>query len=224
MSETEMSFERFENRERWPLNVETDAIDQVAKRIQQLAESHNWTQVSAALDCAFNAHAGQRRRENSDGKPGKPYIIHPLSLTSRALSLDLQDEQLLAALLLHDVVEDTPVTLSELPVDDYVRHIVDLVSFSVLEGETKPQAKVRYFQRLAENNDASMVKLIDRSHNLTDMTNCFSAAKKQEYIAETQQFILPLAEGRTWRDEHWARAADTVCQWIEKEIKANTPA
>lgn len=221
MLETEVSAEMWENKFRWPLNVETESVDLVVDKIQQLAENHDWSQARAALDCAISAHTDQYRKQRSNGVTGKPYITHPLALATRALSLDLLDEELLASLLLHDVVEDTPLTLADLPVNDHIRQTVDLVSFAVRDGETKQQAKVRYFQRIVTSNDAVMVKLIDRSHNLSEMANCFTCEKKIEYIRETQKYILPLNQDRVWKDVLWSRAAQTVCEWINAEIAKN---
>lgn len=54
-----------------------------------------------AVDYAIEAHEGQKRK-----KSDVPYIYHPLNLACHALSMDIKDDDVIAACLLHDVVED----------------------------------------------------------------------------------------------------------------------
>ena len=58
--------------------------------------------------------------------------------------------------------EDCDVGLQELPVNDRVRHSVDLMTFQVMSGETKEIAKNRYYNMLLKNRAATITKLIDR--------------------------------------------------------------
>ena len=61
-----------------------------------------------AIKFAVDAHSGQKRKVG-----GTPYIVHPLEAAAIAGALT-PDEEVIAAALLHDVAEDTPVTLEEL--------------------------------------------------------------------------------------------------------------
>ena len=99
----------------------------------------------------------------------------------------------LSAILLHDVVEDTGVSAEELPFSGEVRTIVDLVSFSVPEGQTKAEAKKAYYERIRNNAKACVVKLLDRCNNVSTMAGSFPRGRMVEYIEETEQYILPLA-------------------------------
>ena len=82
--------------------------------------------------------------------------------------------------------------LSELPVSDAVRRGVALMTFSVMEGETKETAKTRYYNLLLESREAAITKLIDRCHNVSSMAGTFSVEKLRAYIDETRQYVLPL--------------------------------
>ena len=139
-----------------------------------------------ALAFARQMHNGQYR------KSGDPYIVHPLMMACNAVSMGIKDDTVVATILLHDVCEDCGVGLAELPVNDTVKHAVDLMTFRVMEGETKEIAKNRYYNMLLQSREASMTKLIDRCHNVSSMAGTFSVEKLKSYIEETRHYVLPL--------------------------------
>ena len=108
-------------------------------------------QMQAAYELAAKAHAGQV------DKAGTDYIHHPLTVASFVAS---DDEKTVA--LLHDVVEDTSVTLqnlSEAGFSDAVVHAVDCVTKR--EGEALQDD----LQRVKSDQLATVVKLADLRHN-----------------------------------------------------------
>lgn len=150
-------------------------------------------QTLIALPYARNQHEDQFRAS------GEPYILHPLMLACHICALsDKKDkaylDTLLAAALLHDVCEDCGRTLEELPVSQEVKVIVGLLTFDVFPGETKEEAKKRYYRDIANSRAATTVKLIDRCHNTSTMAGPFTAERMQKYVSETKEFILPLLE------------------------------
>ena len=107
--------------------------------------------LQRAYEIAANAHAGQI------DKAGIDYINHPLTVASFVTT---DDEKTVA--LLHDVVEDTPVTLADLKAagfSDAVVHAIDCVTKR--EGE----ALRDYLLRVKSNPLATAVKLADLRHN-----------------------------------------------------------
>lgn len=139
-----------------------------------------------ALAFAREKHCGQLR------KSGEPYIVHPLTMACNAVSLGIRDDTVVATILLHDVCEDCGVSVGELPVSDAVKHAVELMTFRVMEGETKEIAKNRYYNMLLQSREACMTKLIDRCHNVSSMAGTFSVEKLKSYIEETRHYVLPL--------------------------------
>ena len=154
--------------------------------IRGYASGAEMTQTLKALSFAREKHEGQMR------KGGEPYIIHPLTMACNALSIGIKEDNIIATILLHDVCEDCGISLEELPVNDIVRRGVELMTFRVMEGETKEIARNRYYNELLENREASITKLIDRCHNVSCMAGAFSKEKLKAYIEETRQYILPL--------------------------------
>ena len=108
-------------------------------------------QVQQAYELAAKAHAGQV------DKAGKDYIFHPLTVASFVTT---DDEKTVA--LLHDVVEDTPVTLqnlSEAGFSDAVVHAVDCVT------KREDESLEQYLLRVKSDVLATTVKLADLRHN-----------------------------------------------------------
>ena len=81
--------------------------DQLVQTIRQYHPSSDLSQVEEAYHLADKAHVGQKRQS------GEPYIIHPLNVALILAQLELDRESIVAGLL-HDVVEDTSITLDDI--------------------------------------------------------------------------------------------------------------
>ena len=105
-----------------------------------------------AITLAVNAHVGQV------DKAGQPYILHPLRVM---LQVSEPYERMVAAL--HDVVEDTEISLESLREQGFPKEVVEAVdALTKRDGETRMQAA----KRAAANTIARMVKIADVSDNL----------------------------------------------------------
>ena len=145
-------------------------------------------QTAKALPFAREKHAFQRRKgEQKD----VPYIHHPLTMVCQALSMGIYDDDILSALILHDVVEDTGTTLEELPVNEETKELVRLMTKDPAPKD-KAAAKKAYYAELAKNPRAALVKCFDRVNNLSDMALGFTRDKMADYVEETEKYIVPL--------------------------------
>ena len=149
-------------------------------------------QTRRALAFAKKKHSGQYRKVGH-GDERIPYIYHPLLLTCHALALGLEDDDLLSACLLHDVCEDCAVKPEELPVSDAAKEAVRLLT-KPENFEKTDKDETAYYDGIAGNRIATMVKLLDRCNNIASMATSFSDEKMSEYIIETQKYIHPLME------------------------------
>lgn len=140
-----------------------------------------------AVDFAVTAHDGQTRK-NSD----IPYIYHPLTMACHALSMGIKEDEIIAAILLHDVVEDCKKTIDELPVNDEARELVRLMTKDKSKGSHNPETLDKYYAGLASNPKAALIKCIDRCNNMTTMSWGLSRESKYQQIEEVEKYYPKL--------------------------------
>ena len=107
--------------------------------------------LERAIELAARAHAGQL------DKAGELYIIHPIKVMLRVHG---EAERIVA--MLHDVVEDTPVTLDDLRAEGFSDLVLEAVqALTKITGESRIDAA----HRAANNTVARQVKLADNAEN-----------------------------------------------------------
>ena len=152
------------------------------------ATERKLNQTARMMSYAREKHKGQVRKGE---QKEVAYINHPLTMICQALSMHIYDDDILCALLLHDVVEDTNTTLEELPVNDETRELVRLMTKDP-HPKDKAAAKNVYYAELKKNPKAALVKCFDRVNNLSNMALGFTRDKMVEYVEETEKYIVPL--------------------------------
>jgi len=153
--------------------------------------------IRAALDIADQAHVEQTRAS------GEPYLTHAMAVADIVAGMRL-DHESIAAAILHDVVEDTDVTLEQITerCGASVAHLVDGVTkmSSIGElsfaGDGKENIKAESLRKLllamAEDVRVVLIKMADRLHNMRTLK--YLAEDKQRRIArETMDIYAPLA-------------------------------
>ncbi len=174
----------------WPLQDRLFDEERMYTFIQSAALSRNLPQTLIALPYARQNHLGQARK----GSGNVPYINHPLTMVCHALAMGIDEDEALAALLLHDVAEDCGIAPEDMPVNKRVQHIVRLVTKEADKDYDDPAMQQQYYDAIAQDGAACLVKLIDRCNNLSMMAAAFSWPKLASYMEETEQYILPLME------------------------------
>ena len=149
-----------------------------------------------AVDFAVEAHAGQSRKRSTT-----PYIYHPLNLACHALSMDIKDDAIIAACLLHDVVEDCNVKLQDLPVDDETKELVRLMTHEKTTDENRDKVMSNYYSALAANPKGALIKCIDRCNNLTTMSWGLSRERIYRMIKETEEYYPALLKSIKYTTE-----------------------
>ena len=146
------------------------------------------TDTLKALDFAENAHRGQKRK-NSD----IPYIAHPLTVACHCLAMGISEDAVIAACLLHDVIEDCGVTENDLPVGDDARRLVVLLTKGDENGDRDAMLR-EYFGGIASDPRAALIKCLDRCNNLTTMTWGLTRERQLRAVRETETYVLPLLQ------------------------------
>jgi (p)ppGpp synthase/HD superfamily hydrolase len=126
--------------------------------------------VKNALETARRAHAGQLRR----GSDGKPFIEHPLAVAERLVEQRYADE-VLAAALLHDVVEKSETSIGEVRAQ-FGETVGDLVE-AMTEDESIPvyeERKEEHRQRAAADPAALAIFAADKLANVTMLRDAYA--------------------------------------------------
>ena len=167
-------------------------LEVLIDRIRQYNKNGDLSIVEKAYAYATEKHKGQLR------KSGEPYITHPVNVAYILADLEL-DAQSICAALLHDVVEDTPVTHEDLinEFGETIDMLVDGVTkLNKIPYTTKEEQQIenlrKMFFAMAKDVRVIVIKLADRLHNMRTLK--FQPEEKQREIArETLEVYAPLA-------------------------------
>ncbi|MEU7740077.1 HD domain-containing protein [Nonomuraea sp. NPDC049158] len=133
---------------------------------------------------------------------GVPYLEHLLEALEIAVrGAQVRDPDVLVAIVLHDVVEDTPCTRADIA-ERFGAHVAELVAWvtkpSVPAPQDKPAVKAAYLRGLAEAPpQAVLVKLADRVSNVQELHRVPMDFQRR-YHRETVEHIVPLAATSPW--------------------------
>ena len=167
---------------------------ELIRAIRAYHPSDDLTMIEKAYQVAKEQHKDQKR------KSGEPYIIHPLCVA--IILADLQmDKETIAAGLLHDVVEDTGMTLEEITkefnpdVALLVDGVTKLTQLNLNTDKVEMQAENlrKMFVSMAKDIRVIIIKLADRLHNLRTL-EYQTPAKQKEKARESLEIYSPLAE------------------------------
>ena len=155
-------------------------------------KSEDVERIAAAYLYSDQAHAGQMRAS------GEEYITHPLAVAAICAAWKL-DAQALMAALLHDVVEDTGITISDVAsrFGAPVGALVDgLSKLDKIEFESQEDAQAENFRKMllamARDVRVILVKLADRLHNMRTIGS-LRTAKRRRIARETLEIYAPIA-------------------------------
>lgn len=170
----------------------TSALRALCTKLASYLEPAEIERIIAAYHFGEAAHEGQFR------STGEPYISHPLAVATSLADWHL-DAQALMAALLHDVVEDTPVSKQEI-IDRFGKvtaELVDAVSkIGRLEGQSYEEAQAENFRKMllamARDVRVILIKLADRLHNIQTL-GTFRPDKRRRVARETLDIYAPIA-------------------------------
>ncbi len=149
--------------------------------------------IRKAFDVAVDAHKEQRR------KSGEAYIFHPIAVAKIVASEIGLGATSIAAALLHDVVEDTPITVEDIErlFNPKVAQLVEgLTKISMVQKDLNASMQAENFRKmiLTLNDDVRviLIKLADRLHNMQTMDSMVEY-KQTKIASETLYIYAPLA-------------------------------
>ena len=187
----------------WELKPVNYDFNHMYTFVKGRAQMLNLSQTLAVMDLLRKAHGSQQRRSRNGFET--TYMVHPLTMACHALAMGLREDDILAAAMAHDMIEDSDLRLSDLPVNDRVREAVQLVSKN--EYQYSADWEDRYYENIRENPLACLVKCLDRVNNLAGMADAFSREKMVKYTEETNRYYPTLLDALKkvpeWNDAWW---------------------
>ena len=166
--------------------------ERILERYKQYSGDDDVEMIRRAYELAKKAHAPQKRAT------GEPYLVHPVATAEVLLELRV-DKETLSAAFLHDVVEDTEVTLKEIEEEfgDTVAALVDGVTKLgsinyTSQEEMQAQNFRKMFLAMARDIRVVLIKLADRLHNMRTM-KYKRPEKQKEKAQEALDIYAPLA-------------------------------
>ncbi|MBP7992062.1 MAG: bifunctional (p)ppGpp synthetase/guanosine-3',5'-bis(diphosphate) 3'-pyrophosphohydrolase [Candidatus Magasanikbacteria bacterium] len=191
--------------------TQNPTIEGLLEKVQKYAKDADLDLVRLAFDFANEAHSGQTR------KSGEPYIIHPLS-AAHYLADSKIDPTIVAAALLHDVPEDTTVTLEDIE-KNFGADIAGMVRGITKLGKLKYRGVERYLENLrkmfiamAEDVRVMIIKFADRIHNLSTLEH-LAPQKRYRIALESLEIYAPIAN-RLGMDDMKGELEDLSFQYV----------
>ncbi|MGI9272361.1 MAG: RelA/SpoT family protein [Woeseiaceae bacterium] len=167
-------------------------LQHLVDTLESYLSSEQIESIMRAYAFGAEAHAGQTR------KTGEPYISHPVAVAQELADMRL-DSQAIEAAILHDVVEDTPASITDIEENfgTDVALLVDGVSkLDQIEFHSRAEAQAESFRKMMlamiEDIRVILVKLADRLHNMQTLA-AMPSEKKARIARETLDIYAPIA-------------------------------
>lgn len=199
--------------------VAAQAFERLASLTELYLEKGSIDRLRAAYQFAHSLHAGQLR------KSGEPYIVHPIAVAEILAEYKMDETSLIAALL-HDVVEDTHVSVKEVEAQfgESVASIVDgLTKLAKVEFRSSQEKLAENFRKMivAMSRDIRVivVKLADRLHNMRTL-RALALEKRQRIAEETSEIYAQLA-GRLGIYKIKAELEDLCLKELKPSVYSN---
>ena len=163
---------------------------QLADRIKENNLDVDMDKVAEAFTLAYESHVGQKR------KSGEDYILHPVEVAEILADMRMDTDTIVAGLL-HDVVEDTLITLPDIEYSfgEDVKKLVDGVTKlrNLPRTDSKKLENIRKMVvAMSEDIRVVIIKLADRLHNMRTL-KYMKPEKQQEKSKETIEIYAPIA-------------------------------
>ena len=182
-----MEVKREDNRAPMPITY-----DMLKQEMRDSGRAYDFALVDRAYALAEAAHADQRRRS------GEPYICHPLSVAEILVEMGMDSESIAAALM-HDVAEDTAVTIEEIrqkfgaEVALLVDGVTKLTQIKFSNVEDRQAENLRkMLLAMSQDVRVMIIKLADRLHNMRT-GDAWPEQKRRDKALETMEVYAPIA-------------------------------
>ena len=176
--------------------------EQLEKSVLEMNPAADTGRIRAAYECATKAHSGQKRKEGSD------YVTHTIAAAQICVEMGLDEDSIIAALL-HDCIEDTGLTHSDivkrfgLTVGDIVEGVTKLTRVQYTSKEDEQMENMRkMLMAMAKDIRVILIKIADRLHNMRTM-DYQTIEKQRAKSLETMEIYAPIAHRLGMQKVKW---------------------
>ncbi|NLJ95923.1 MAG: bifunctional (p)ppGpp synthetase/guanosine-3',5'-bis(diphosphate) 3'-pyrophosphohydrolase [Clostridiales bacterium] len=195
--------------------------EQLYKKLTDKVVSYHPSADISMLEKAYNLALGAHKDQLR--KSGEPYIVHPLCVANILAELELDKESIVSGIL-HDVVEDTDITLEELAkmFSEEIALLVDGVTKLTKLNYSKDKVEVqaenlrKMFLAMAKDIRVILIKLADRLHNMRTL-KYMNPVKQKEIAKETMDIYAPIAQ-RLGISKIKVELDDLSLKYLEPEV------
>lgn len=188
---------------------------QTLENIKKIYDGADEEMLLKAYAYAEKAHENQKRAS------GEPYFIHPCAVANILMEMGL-DAAVIAAALLHDVIEDTESTEEDIKRefgDEVLGLVAGVTKLEKIVYKSKEEAEAENFRRIfvamAKDVRVIIIKLADRLHNMRSL-NFLSHERQQRMATETLEIYAPLA-GRLGISHIKCELEDLCLKYLDPE-------
>ncbi len=167
-------------------------IKNLLEVLSQTRKDYDLESVSRAYEIADAAHSGQLR------KSGEPFITHPVAVAHILAGLGMDTDTIVAALL-HDVVEDTQITIDEVKKKfgtDVARLVDGVTKLGRIPFSSREEQQAENIRKMliamAQDPRVIIIKLADRLHNMRTI-DFMPGQKRRDKSLETMEVYAPIA-------------------------------
>ncbi len=186
------------------------------KCLENTYKGQELDQVKRAYEYAKKAHANQKRAS------GEEYFIHPCTVAKILVDLGL-DSATVSAAFLHDVIEDTSVSESDIRAEfgeEVLELVVGVTKLDKIQFNSKEEEQAENFRKIfvamAKDIRVIIIKLADRLHNMRSL-NFLSVERQQRMAKETLDIYAPLAH-RLGISQIKCELEDLCLKYLEPEF------
>ena len=182
-------------------------------KIRESGHNVDLGRIRAAYETARMAHSGQKRKD------GSPYVTHCVAAAEITVEMGLDEDSIIAALL-HDVIEDTNLTHTDIarqfgePVADIVEGVTKLTRVQYTSKEDEQMENLRkMLMAMAKDIRVILIKIADRLHNMRTMA--YQTPEKQRAKSlETMEIYAPIAHRLGMQRAKW-ELEDLSLQYLD---------
>ena len=188
-------------------------FETLEEKIRESGHNMDLGRIRAAYETARMAHSGQKRKD------GSPYVTHCVAAAEITVEMGLDEDSIIAALL-HDVIEDTNLTHTDIarqfgePVADIVEGVTKLTRVQYTSKEDEQMENLRkMLMAMAKDIRVILIKIADRLHNMRTMA--YQTPEKQRAKSlETMEIYAPIAHRLGMQRAKW-ELEDLSLQYLD---------